>query len=114
MTIIRLLPVFLSTLLIAAHFQRSGLTVLTIICLFAPGLLFILRPWSVRIIQIFLIISAGEWLRTLINLVQIRQDYDMPWARLAFILGGVAFFTAISALIFRHPKLQEKYNRVDI
>lgn len=110
MKIVRLLPVFISTFLIAAHFQRAGLTVVAITCLFALVLLLVTQPWSILLIQAFLILSAVEWLRTLINLVQIRLEYGMPWGRLAFILGCVAFFTAISTLIFRHPQIQKKYN----
>lgn len=109
MNIVRLLPVFLSALLIAAHFYRSGLTAVAIICLFAPGVLFIRKPWSVRIIQIFLILCAAEWFRTVVNLAQLRLEHGMPWIRLTLILGGVTLFTVASTLVFRHPQLQKRY-----
>ena len=110
MNFVRILPVLISSVLIAAHFQRSGATIIAFICLFSTCLFFITRPWSARIIQALLILYALEWLRTLVNLVQMRIEYGMPWARLALILGGVALFTALSALVFRHPRLQERFS----
>lgn len=110
MNFVRLLPVVISSVLIAAHFLRSGATIVAFICLFANGLLFITRSWSVRIIQVLLILYAVEWIRTLINLVQLRLEHGMPWMRLAIILGGVVLFTAFSALSFRHPMLQKKFS----
>lgn len=78
-------------------------------CLLVLGLLFVTRPWSVRLLKVFLILSAVEWLRTLISLVLLRQEHGMPWTRLAFILGAVALFTAVSTLVFRHPQIRKKY-----
>lgn len=111
MNLVRLLPVLISSVLIAAHFQRSGATIIACICLFITCLLFITRPWSVRIIQMLLILYALEWLRTLVNLVQIRLEYGLPWARLALILGGIALFTGLSTLVFRNPKLQKRFHK---
>ncbi|WP_319548262.1 hypothetical protein [Desulfogranum marinum] len=62
--------------------------------------------------QVLLVLYSLEWLRTMVNLVQLRQEYGMPWVRLAIIIGGVALFTALSALVFRHPGLQKKYHQV--
>jgi hypothetical protein len=110
MNFVRLLPVFLSFLLIAAHFQRAGFSVLALLCLLAPCLLYFTRPWSIRILQILMILSAMEWIRTLMYLVQLRQEADLPWIRLAVILGSVALFTAASTLIFRCQSIRRKYN----
>jgi len=110
MNFVRLIPVFFSFLLIAAHFQRAGSSLLVVVSLLAPVLLCINRPWSVRIIQALMLMAALEWVRTLIYLVQIRQDAGMPWVRLAIITGAVALFTASSALLFRHDSIKRKYN----
>ena len=110
MNLVRLFPVFFSFLLIAAHFQRAGFSFLAVVCLLAPGLLYFTRPWSIRIIQALMFLAAIEWVRTLIYLVQLRQDADMPWMRLAIIIGAVALFTAFSTLVFRHRNLKRKYN----
>ena len=109
MNFIRLLPVFFSFLLISAHFQRAGLSLIALLCLLAPGLLYFTRPWSPRILQILLLLSAVEWVRTLVYLVQLRQDLGMDWTRLAIILGGVSLFTAASALVFQHREIRKKY-----
>jgi hypothetical protein len=109
MNFVRLLPVFLSFLLIAAHFQRAGFSVLALLCLLAPCLLYFTRPWSIRVLQILMILSALEWIRTLMSLVQLRQEADLPWIRLAVILGSVALFTAASTFIFRCQSVRRKY-----
>ena len=109
MNFIRLLPVFFSFLLISAHFQRAGLSLIALLCLLAPGLLYFTRPWSPRILQILLLLSAVEWVRTLVYLVQLRQNLGMDWTRLAIILGGVSLFTAASALVFQHREIRKKY-----
>lgn len=106
-----LIPVFVSALLIAAHFQRNGLTIAAGFCLLSPGILIVKHPWSMTVIKLFLILSAVEWLRTLVSLVQMRMDYGMPWVRLSLILGTVALFTAASTLVFRHPQLQNRYKK---
>lgn len=104
-----LLPVILSSLLMAAHVFRAGLPFLAFLCLAAPLLLLTQRLWSVRVIQILLVLYGIEWLRTLLLLVQLRMEHNLPWARLAIILGSVALFSALSALVFRHPALRKKW-----
>lgn len=79
-------------------------------CLIAPGLLFFTQPWSVRIVQVLLLLSAIEWGRTLVYLVQVRQDAGMGWSRLASILGAVILITVGSTFIFKHRKIRKKYN----
>ena len=110
MNFVRLLPVFFSFLLIAAHFHRAGSSILALTCLLAPCLLYFTRPWSVRLVQALLFLSAIEWIRTLVYLVQLRQDAGQPWMRLAIIIGSVALFTAASTLVFRHGSIRKKYN----
>lgn len=110
MNFVRLIPVFFSFLLISAHFQRAGASIIALICLFSPFLLLITRPWSVRIVQTLLVLSAIEWVKTLVNLAQLRLEYGLPWVRLAIILGAVIFFTLFSTLVFRHRCIQKKYN----
>lgn len=61
--------------------------------------------------QVLLVLYSLEWLRTMVNLVQLRQEYGMLWAGLAIILGGVALFTALSAFVFRHLGLQKRYHK---
>ncbi len=105
----RLLPVFLSFLLVAAHFYRADLLAVAVLFLSAPVLLFFRRPFSARIIQALLILSAAEWSRTLFVLVQMRQHLELPWGRLALILATVILFTASCALLFRFSALRNHY-----
>ena len=70
MNFLRLLPVFISFLLLSAHFFRSGETVLTLlpIVLFIP--LMFRKTWVPRLIQLALLLGAVEWLYTLVSVAQ--------------------------------------------
>ena len=109
MNVLRLLPVIFSFLILSAHFSRAGSTLLTIIFLLLSLLLFIKKVWVVRIIQIFLIIGSIEWIRILFVYVNERQAIGEPYLRLVIILGVVAIFTGLSALIFRNKTLKERF-----
>ena len=113
MNFVRLLPVFISILLISAHFQRAGYSIMAILCLLAPGMLFFTNRWPPRVLQVLLILAALEWARTLVHLVQLRMEYGMDWGRLAIILGCVTLWTAASALIFQHREIRRKYYLTD-
>ncbi len=110
MNVARLLPVLLSALLMAAHFSRADNLLLLVLCLTAPFLLFVRRPWVARGIQIGLWIGALEWVRTLVSIALRRQELGQPWLRMAVILGVAAMFTALSALVFRSKSLTERYS----
>lgn len=102
MNFLKLIPVIISFLLLATHFYRAGIFPLVVICLILPLLLFIRQNWVARLSQVFLVIGALEWVRTLLNLVEIRQAMYMPWIRLAVITG-------LSALVFQSLSLKERY-----
>ncbi|MFC1786045.1 hypothetical protein ACFLZA_01615 [Candidatus Neomarinimicrobiota bacterium] len=109
MNVLRLFPVFFSFLILSAHFSRAGSPLLTIIFLLLPLLLLIKKSWVTRLIQVVLIIGSVEWIRSLITYVSQRQSIDEPYMRLVIILGVVALFTGLSALIFRNQALKERY-----
>ena len=109
MNFLRLLPVFMSLLLLAAHFFRTGQTVLAVIALILFIPLILKEKWVVWLIQLALVLGAVEWLRTLASVAQTRMEYDMPWVRMAVILGAVALFTALSSLVFRSKGLRKRY-----
>ncbi len=102
MTFLRLLPVIFSTLLLSAHFLRAQNLPLALALLALPFLLLLKKNWAARIIQITLALGTLEWLRTLISLALLRNSMGEDWGRMALILGGVAVFTAVSALIFSY------------
>lgn len=109
MNLIRLLPVLLSIILLAAHFLRDGQMLFVTALLLVPFLLFIRRPWVVRLFQVGLVVGGVEWLLTAYKFIQVRQLMGESWGRLALILGAVALFTAGSALVFRSRSLRDRY-----
>ena len=109
MNVLRLLPVIFSFLILSAHFSRAGSTLLTIIFLLLSLLLFIKKAWLARLLQIFLIIGSIEWIRILFVYVNERQAIGEPYLRLVIILGVVAIFTGLSALVFRNKTLKERF-----
>jgi len=94
----RLLLVALSTLALAAHLFRAGapLAVALGVALL-PAILIGGRPLAVRAVQAVLVAGAVEWLRTLALLVAARRAADLPYLRLALILGAVAAASALAA-----------------
>jgi len=109
MNALRLVPVILSFLLLGAHFYRSGLPIGAGFCVVIPVFLLVRDSWVPRLIQIFLLLGALEWLRTLFVIANMRIAYDQPWVRMAIILGAVALFTALSGLVFRSKTLRKRY-----
>jgi len=112
MIFVRLLPVFISFLLLAAHFVRAGQMVFVVVLLSLLLLLFIRRFWVPWIIQLTLLLGAIEWLSTLYTVAQVRIAVGMPWARMAIILGAVALFTALSSLVFRSKVMRSRFKNV--
>lgn len=94
----------LSGLLIAAHFLRSGSLLVVGLAVLFPFLLFTGRLWAARLVQLLLVVSAVEWVRTLISIAQRRRSAGEPWTRMAAILGGVALFTLASAWLIQARK----------
>ena len=109
MNFLRLLPVIISFLLLAAHFLRAGQMVV-VVFLFALLLTLLVRKfWVPWVIQVVLLLGAVEWVATLYSVAQFRIASGLPWARMAIILGSVALFTTLSSLVFRSKALKERY-----
>ena len=109
MNFLKLIPVILSFLLLGAHFYRARILALLFIYIIIIFSLLIKERWVARLSQVFLLIGSLEWVRTLLGLVEMRQTMGTPWTKLAVILGIVALFTALSALIFQSRSLKERY-----
>jgi len=107
--LVRLLPVILSVLLLAAHLSRNNLDLAALLTPAILLLLLVRRPWVPRIFQVLLVLAAAEWLRTLIVLALRRQAAGAPWVRLVAILAVVAAVSALSALVFRSAALRRRY-----
>ncbi len=109
MILLWLLPVLSSSLIMAAHFLRSGNFLPMLVVLALPALLLIRRPWTPRIVQLVLLVEALIWVQVALQYIAERQAEGVSWTALAIILGGVALFTAASSLVFFTPALQARY-----
>jgi len=109
MNFVRLLPVIFSTLIMAAHFSRAGNGILMILCLLLPFLLFIKKQWVARLFQVLLVLGSLVWIQSIVHYAKIRSSMGESWTRLAIILGIVALFTALSALVFESKSLKERF-----
>jgi len=104
----RIIPIIISFLILGAHFLRGGNTVLTLVLISAPLLLFVKKPWSFYMVKFFLYMGALAWLYTAYELMVQRMAWGEPWLRMVLILAGVALFTAWSGMlmnskVFRNP-----------
>ena len=109
MSVLRLLPVLLSYLLLAAHFYRAGELALVGLSLGLPLLLLIRHRWVPALLVFGLVLGAVEWARTALAIAEVRIALGLPWQRMAVILGGVALFTMLSGLVFLGRALQGRY-----
>ena len=105
----RILPIILCSLLMAAHLGRTNMFVLQIISLLIPFILIWKNKISARLVQIFLIVYGFEWIRMIVYYARIRADKGDDWLRLAIILGVVALLNFATALVFRSKSMKERY-----
>ena len=99
----------LAFLLLGAHFYRSGVLPGTLVAIAFAAALIVPHRRVPMIATFALGLATLEWLRTLYVLVGARAAMHLPWARLALIIAAVAAFTALSALVFRHPRVRTWY-----
>jgi len=109
MNLLRLLPVLLGYLLLAAHFYRSGESVMVWASIALPLLLTFRHRYVPALVSAGLVLGAAEWVHTLIAIAQVRMAHGLPWERMALILGGVALFTLLAGLVFLTPGLRARY-----
>lgn len=114
MSALLLFPVVLSLLVLGAHFLRSGNLLLLLVVVVLLGLLAVRRRWAARTVQVALVLGAAEWVRTMVVLAAFRVQVGQPFRRMAFILGGVALVTALSALVFRTARLRRRYGGPEV
>ncbi len=111
MLILYSLPIFFSSLLIAAHFYRGGSVLLAVFCLFVPAILFLRQFWVPRIVSLLLIVFSIEWIRTTLLFVEQYKMYEKPYGRLVTIMGAVIVFTWLSAGVFRIGAMKKRFRR---
>jgi hypothetical protein len=107
--ILRLIPLVIASLLLAAHFIRDGNIGLVLAAVLVPALLFIKKRWSLMLVQLSAYAAAGVWVYTLIQLVQQRMILARPWTGAVMILGSVALFTTFAGLMLSSPSIKKQY-----
>lgn len=106
---LRILPIIIAAVLMAAHFLRSFSLVPMAVCLLAPLLLLIKKRWSLVTLQVLTIPAALIWLMTLYGIIQERIFEGRSWTSSAIILGLVALFTLFAGWLLNSPKVKERY-----
>ena len=109
MNFIRLLPVWLSVLLLGAHFYRDDQLALVFVSVAIPLVLLIRRPWAVRIVQLELLAGGIVWIITLVNIILMRHLIWMPWMGFVLVIAVIVVLTFGSVFVFRAAPLQERY-----
>lgn len=106
MPVLKSLPAALASLLLAAHFLRSGALPLVLACLVLLALCFVRRPWARITVRSALAAAVAVWLMTAWRLAGLREAAGQPAGRLWLILGAVAAFTAFAAWLLppAHPE----------
>ncbi len=99
----------LAFVLLGAHFLRASNWLAIALCAVMIALLFVPRRWAARTVQAALVLGAIEWLRLGFTLAVARRAIGEPFLRLAVILGGVAVFTALCALVFRNGRIRARF-----
>ena len=103
-----LLPA-VALLLLGAHFFRADQVPLTTACLALLALLFVRSAWAARTLQVALMLGTLEWLRTAWVFASAREVAGQPYGRLLMILGGVALFTALAAIVLELNVAREHF-----
>lgn len=111
MIFLRLLPVIISNLLLSAHFSHADMNGLALVFLLLPLLLLVKRQGVARLFQVVLFVGMIVWIETAGHLIQSRKAAGNSWTRLAIILGVVALFTGLSALLFETKSLKARYKK---
>jgi len=108
---LKILPIILCFLLLAAHFGRANLLILQIISISFPFLLFWKTKIAIFIIQACLMLAGIESIRTAVYYARIRNENEEPWLRLAIILGTVVVLNFATVLVFRTKSMKERYKQ---
>jgi len=98
MRVFAAIPLVLSSLAMAAHFFRGGMFAVVVFVLLAPLLVLTRERPLIRVVQVLLVLGAGEWIRTASVIAQDRLLAGAPVTRMLIILGVVALLTTLSAL----------------
>lgn len=95
----------------AAHFMRSGNYGVMIFLALLPFIFFIRKRYVLYLVAGILLIVSVEWVKTAINLYNLRMMMNMPATRMLIIMSSVSLFTILSAFSLFSKKMLRRYPR---
>ena len=107
---LKIFPIIICFLLMAAHLSRANLNILMVVCLVLPFILLWKSKVSARVVQIALMIFGLEWIRALIYYAHVRMENGEDWFRLGIILIVVAVFNFVTIFVYRSSYMIDRYN----
>lgn len=107
--ILRLIPLIISWLILAAHFLRYGNMYFALFCIAVPLLLLIPKRIILHTVQWFTFAGVFLWIKIGIDLVKSPVAFDGDYYRLAMIMIFVALFTFSSGLLLYHESFRRVY-----
>lgn len=113
MVILYSTPIFLSTLIISAHFYRNGFAIVSVLCLLAPLLLLVKRRWTPKLITCLLVLFTLEWVRTMLSYIEEYRLLEKSISKLVVILLLVILFTLLSSIVFKSKTMKKRYQEND-
>ena len=110
----RLLPPLLSLGLLAAHYFRKapfptvkfmfvGIALVLMLLLLIPN------RWTVKPVQLVLLLGGWEWIATMLRVMAERQAEGAPYLRMCVILSAGTLFTWWSAFLPSLGRLKRDY-----
>jgi hypothetical protein len=109
--VLALIPAVLSFLLLGAHFLREGNYLLVGMSVMMPLLFLVRAPFTVRAMQVLLVMAGGFWLLVLRDIVNIRIAEGRAFRAAVIILTSVAAWNLLSALLLQVRRVREHYWR---
>ena len=94
-----IIPSYISSFILAAHFFRHGQYFFVLFWIIIPFVLLIENKGTIRAIQILMILGSVIWMFVAVDLIQLRVISKMPWIRMAVILVSVSIFTLFSSVL---------------
>lgn len=95
--------------LMGAHFLRVDNWLLLGLCVATPLLFLYKSRWSLIVLQGAAYLASATWLATALELLQLRQQVDRPWALGFIILTSVALFTLLAGALLNARCMRERY-----
>ncbi|MEW6112179.1 MAG: hypothetical protein AB1664_08625 [Thermodesulfobacteriota bacterium] len=107
--VLRIIPLLIASLLLAAHFLRHGDIGFVVLCVLVPLLLLIKNRRSLIFVQFSAYAGAAVWVYTALQIVRERMMFGRPWGVAVIILGTVALFTIFAGLLLNSRAIKNKY-----